>query len=110
MAVAEITNIVIERGTDFDATFIVFNSDDSAASFSGASVIAKIRKHPTSPSSVSFTATIDVNAGSISIALTKQQTILLSTGRNYYDILVTKDGKTFKIIKGTAIVEESASL
>ena len=110
MAVAEVTNIVIEKGTDFDATFIVFNSDDSAASLSGASVIAKIRKHPTSPSSVSFTATIDGNAGSISISLTKQQTILLSTGRNYYDILVTKDGKTFKIIKGTAIVEESASL
>jgi hypothetical protein len=51
-----------------------------------------------------------VNAGSISIALTKQQTVLLSTGRNYYDILVTKNSKTFKIIKGTAIVEESTSL
>jgi hypothetical protein len=110
MAVAEVTNIVIEKGTDFDATFVVFNSDDSAASFSGASAVAKIRKHPTSPSSVSFTVTINENAGSISIALTKEQTALLSTGRNYYDILVTKDSKTFKIIKGTAIVEESASL
>ena len=75
-----------------------------------SSAIAKIRKHPTSPSSVSFTVTINGNAGSIYITLTKEQTALLSTGRNYYDILVTKDSKTFKIIKGTAIVEESASL
>jgi hypothetical protein len=110
MAVAEVTNIVIEKGTDFEATFNIFNDDNSTASLSDSSAVAKIRKFPTSSESTAFSCTINVSKGSVSIALTKEQTSSLKSGRNYFDILITKSSKTFKVLKGTMIVEESNSV
>jgi len=39
MAVAEITNIVIEKGTDFEATFNLFEPDQSIAVLAGLTVL-----------------------------------------------------------------------
>lgn len=123
MAVAEINNIIIEKGTDFEATFKIFNDDNSLATLSGTSVVSKIRKYPTSPNSVSFggpplvpggppsgSPSININSGTVTIYLSKEQTTTLSSGRNYFDILLTKASNTFKVLKGTIIVEDSSSL
>jgi hypothetical protein len=38
------------------------------------------------------------------------QTANLKAGRNYFDVVLTINSKRIKVIKGTAIVEESASV
>jgi hypothetical protein len=111
MAVAEITNIVIEKGTDFEATFNLFNPDNSSTSLSGLSTTyATIRKFPESTDSEEFSKTITTGTGTIKLSLTSDQTARLKAGRNYFDIVLTIGGKKIKVIKGTAIVEESASV
>jgi hypothetical protein len=111
MAVAEITNIVIEKGTDFEATFNLFDPDQSASVISGlTTTYASIRKYPDATSYEEFGKTITAGTGTIKLTLTSTQTSNLKAGRNYFDVVLTLDGKKVKVIKGTAIVEESASV
>jgi hypothetical protein len=111
MAVAEITNIVIEKGTDFEATFNLFDPDQSASVIAGlTTTYASIRKYPDATSYEEFGKTITAGTGTIKLTLTSTQTSNLKAGRNYFDVVLTLDGKKVKVIKGTAIVEESASV
>jgi len=111
MAVAEITNIVIEKGTDFEATFNLFDPDQSASVLSGlTTTYASIRKYPDATAYEEFSKTITAGTGTIKLTLTATQTANLKAGRNYFDVVLTIDSKKTKVIKGTAIVEESVSL
>lgn len=111
MAVAEITNIVIEKGTDFEATFNLFNPNQSASVLTGlTTTYANIRKYPDSTTGEEFSKIITAGTGTIKLTLTATQTANLKAGRNYFDVVLTIDGKKTKVIKGTAIVEESASV
>jgi hypothetical protein len=111
MAVAEVTNIVIEKGTDFEATFNLFDPDQSASYLSGVTTtFATIRKFPDSTTGEEFSKTITAGTGIIKLSLTATQTANLKAGRNYFDVVLTLDGRKIKVIKGTAIVEESASV
>jgi hypothetical protein len=111
MAVAEITNIVIEKGTDFEATFNLFDPDQSASILSGLSTTyATIRKFPDATTGEEFTKIITAGTGTIKLSLTATQTANLKAGRNYFDVVITMNNKKIKVIKATAIVEESASV
>ena len=111
MAVAEITNIVIEKGTDFEATFNLFEPNQSASVLTGlTTTYAAIRKFPEATTYEEFSKTITTGTGTIKLTLSSTQTARLSAGRNYFDVVLTLDGKKIKVIKGTAIVEESASV
>lgn len=111
MSVAEITNLVIEKGTYFESTFNLFDPDQSASVLSGlTTTYARIRKHPTATSYQEFGKIITAGTGTIKITLTPEQTSNLSPGRNYFDVILTIDGKKTKVIKGTAMVYDSVSL
>ncbi len=111
MAVAEITNIVIDKGTDFEATFSLFDPDQSATVLAGlTTTYATIRKYSDATNGEEFSKTITSAKGTIKLTLTAEQTANLKAGRNYFDVVLTIDGKKTKVIKGTAIVEESASV
>jgi len=111
MAVAEINNLVIEKGVDFEATFNLFNSDSSSSSLAGLSTsYASIRKYPTSTAYEEFAKLITAATGTIKLSLTAEQTSNLSEGRNYFDVVLTIDTKRIKVVKGTALVYESVSV
>jgi hypothetical protein len=111
MSVAEISNIVIEKGTHFEGIFSLFEPDQSASVLSGlTTTYARIRKYPGSPSYEEFSKTITAGTGTIKLSLTADQTSNLSPGRNYFDVILTVEGKKIKVIKGTVIVSESLSV
>lgn len=111
MAVAEITNVVIEKGTYFEAIFSLFDPDQSSSILSGLTTsYASIRKYPTATAYEEFSKTITAGTGTIKLSLTDEQTSRLIEGRNYFDVVLTIEGKKTKVIKGTAIVVESASV
>lgn len=105
-------NIVIEKGTDFEATYNVTNSDSSVYGLTNQSATAKIRKHPTATSSKSFTTSITVATGEILISMGATTTSELTSGRNYYDVILTHSitGKITKIFEGTALVKDTVSV
>lgn len=111
MAVAEITSLTIERGTDFDATFNILESDLSPLSLAYYSGFSKIRKYPTSSNYHSFTVGITTATGEVVISMGATTTSLLTPGRNYFDIVIVSPSisgsvKT-KVVEGTIIVSES---
>ena len=104
-------NLTIEKGTDFEATFNVTNADGTVFSLNGYSATSKIRKHPTSSVSSSFSTLITVASGQIQISMGSTVTAALSSGRNYYDVIITQvgTGKIQKVFEGTAIVSDTVS-
>jgi hypothetical protein len=48
--------------------------------------------------------------GRVTISMNKETTKLLSTGRNYFDILLTNQFETIKPVKGTIMVEDTSSV
>ncbi len=105
-------NIIIEKGTDFEATYNVTNNDSSVYSLTNQAATAKIRKHPTATTSTSFTTSITTSTGEIKISMTAANTALLTAGRNYYDVILTHatTGKKVKIFEGTALVHDTVSV
>jgi hypothetical protein len=110
MAVSSV-NLIIDKGTDFEATFNVFEPSSEVATFSNFVGTCKIRKYPSSPTSISCQVIITAATGEIKIRMTKQNTLLLSNGRNYYDVILTStiDSSTFKVVEGTIIVNDTVS-
>lgn len=120
MAVA-VVNLNLEKGTDFDAKFKIFQSDSSNYQFSQFySGKAKIRKYPSSPVFHEFKVDIIAQSGEIIISMAKTTTELLSSGRNYYDVLITGPARnpngigvtyaTSKVVEGSIIVSDTASV
>ena len=105
-------NIIIEKGTDFEATYNVTNNDSSVYSLTNQAATAKIRKHPTATTSTSFTTSITTSTGEIKISMSAANTALLTAGRNYYDVILTHSttGKKVKIFEGTALVHDTVSV
>ena len=105
-------NIVIEKGTSFEATYNVTNNDSSVYSLTNQTATAKIRKHPTATTSKSFTTSITTSTGEIKISMGSTVTSELTSGRNYYDVILTHatTGKVIKIFEGTAIVKDTVSV
>lgn len=105
-------NLTIEKGTDFEATFNVSNSDGSVFSLLNYTATSKIRKHPTATTAKSFSTSITVATGEIKISMGSSATAELSAGRNYYDVIITQSGggKIQKVFEGTVIVSETVSV
>ena len=107
-----VVNIVIEKGTSFEATYNVTNSDDSVYSLNNQSATAKIRKYPAASVSKSFTTSITTATGEIKISMASTVTSDLSAGRNYYDVILTHatTEKVTKIFEGMAMVNDTVSV
>lgn len=104
-------NLTIEKGTSFETTFNITNSDDSVFVLFNFSASAKIRKHPTATTSKSFSTTITSAIGEIKISMGSTVTANLTSGRNYYDVVITNSqtNKVQKVFEGTVIVSDTVS-
>ena len=105
-------NFILDKGTDFEEEFNLTEDDGSPLNLVGYTAVAKIRKHPTAPKYKPFTITfIDREKGRLKISLSNTQTTGLDAGRNYYDLLLTDgSGKIRKVVEGSIIVNETATL
>ena len=111
MAVPSV-NLTLDKGTDFEATFTVTNSDGTAFTLNNYSATAKIRKHPTASSYQLFQTTITTATGEIKVSMSSSVTSLLTPGRNYYDVIITKTAtnKITKVFEGMILVNNTVSV
>lgn len=113
MAVAAV-NLVLEKGTDFSATFNVSGPDNGPISLVDYNALSKIRKYPSAIKFTSFETEVfgDVNNPSIKVSMGRSDTLNLSSGRNYFDILLVdmNTGHTVKVVEGAVIVSDSVSI
>jgi len=106
-----VVNIRIDKGTNFEATFTVENSDGSAFNLLNYAATAKIKKHPGASTSTSFSTVMTVSTGEIKISLTAAQTAELSPGINTYDVIITDSNTSAitKVFEGMARVYDSVT-
>jgi hypothetical protein len=100
-------NIVIEKGADYFATFTITKPDGTAYDLSDSSALSTLRKYPESDTiSATFSSTITVATGKVTVSLGNTITSDLDMGRYYYNIVVTNNNslKKTRVIEGMAIV------
>lgn len=104
-------NITIEQGADFASTFTITNSDGSVYNLLNTSATAKLKKFPESETSYSFSTSITVSTGKITLSMANTVTSTIPSGRYYYDILLTNNvsGLKTRVIQGMALVSAAVS-
>lgn len=104
-------NIIIEQGADFASTFTITNSDGTVYNLLNNSATAKLKKFPESKTSYSFSTSIIVSTGKITISMGNDVTSEIPSGRYYYDILLTNNisGLKTRVIEGMAFVSAAIS-
>lgn len=108
MASAYVSNINIDQGADFSASFKLDDAGTSVpinlTQFRG---IGQLRKHPGAKFGVQFDLRIpNPTKGDIIISLTSAQTSVLKEGRYVYDVVLisNKDNKVYRVVEGMALV------
>lgn len=110
MAAVSVVNLTIHKGTYFEETFSLTAEDGLGLNLTGASVTAKLKKHPTAGIAYTFSTTLTVNDSTVKITMPSAVTATLPGGRSYYDIIITSSGGIVsKVLQGNVIVEETAS-
>jgi len=104
-------NITIQKGTDFQNVYTISNPDGSPLDLTGYSGVAKIKKFPESTTSSPFSVGIVSTAGQVVLSMASTVTSQLSSGRHYYDILLTSpSNKKDRTFEGMALVTSTVSV
>ena len=110
MAVAEVTHLTIEKGTDFEYDFQLFDDNNEFINLENCQVIAKIKKYPRSKSFNTFDVVfLNRSQGIIRLLMSNSSTIFLTEGRNVFDIgVIYPNSKIKLVVDGTIIVKETS--
>ena len=111
MSAVYVHNITIDRGTDYEQEYDMFQVGGKVVNLTNHNAKAQLRKHKGSSTSVSFTVGfVNREKGKIKLTIPSWLTSRLKPGRYVYDILFTKPAGTQEIVlEGTVRVREGIS-
>lgn len=102
---AQIQNIYIDQGTTFSLSLVVNDQNGDLKDLSDYTVAAQMRKSYYTNTSISFTAAVSLPAeGEVTISLTAVQTSAIKAGRYVYDIEITGEGETLRVLEGIVVI------
>jgi hypothetical protein len=100
-------NIVIDQGADFSTTITVTDDAGDAVDLTNYTASGQIRKHYTSNTAYSFTASFAVprSSGQITLSLSRTVTSSMEAGRYVYDVEITSGANTrSRLVEGIATI------
>ena len=97
-------NLFIDQGTDYQTTITLTDVDDNVVNLAGYTANAQLRKTYTSSNAVSFTVALTEATGEVRLSLTDTQTSNIVAGRYVYDVLLTANTITTRIVEGIVTV------
>lgn len=111
MASIYVSNLIINSGASFSQDFFLEDSaTNSAMNLSSSSVASQMRKWSGSTGVTTFTASIvNSQTGQIRISLGSSITSALKPGRYVYDVLLTNNNSTTRVVEGMALVREGVT-
>jgi hypothetical protein len=98
------SHLVIDQGSTYSVTLNVTDINGDPMNLNGYTPHAKIKKWYTSNSSIDFNASINVDNGSVTLALDSNTTANIAPGRYVYDVVVTDNLSTSRIVEGLVVV------
>jgi hypothetical protein len=108
-ASSPVVNLVIEKGTDFEASFYLSGDDGGPLNLLYSVASASLKKHPKSITNYPFNVGITTSESEVYISMGRTMTETLPSGRNHFDIFITNTELDFKtrVVTGTIIVEDT---
>jgi hypothetical protein len=107
---AAYVNLFLEQGTTFSTTITMDDVYGNAFDLNGYSASSQIRKSYYSANpTATFTATINVQSSTITLALTRTQTASIAPGRYVYDVIISNSSTTKRILEGVVDVSPSVT-
>ena len=102
---AQIQNIYIDQGTTFSLSLMVNDQNGDPKDLTDYTAAAQMRKSYYTNTSINFTAEISLpEDGEVTISLTAVQTSAIKAGRYVYDIEITGDGETLRVLEGIVVI------
>jgi len=102
---ATITNLYIDQGTTFNTVVDLTNQDGTVMDLQGYTVAAQMRKSYQSSTAYNFVATVeDEAAGQIKLSLDPTTSSSMQAGRYLYDVEISSNIETFRVLQGIAII------
>jgi hypothetical protein len=111
MASIYVSNLIINSGASFSQDFFLEDSaTNSAMNLSSSSVTSQMRKWSGSTGVTTFTSSVvNSQTGQIRISLGSSITSSLKPGRYVYDVLLTNNTSTTRVVEGMALVREGVT-
>jgi hypothetical protein len=99
-------NLVIDQGTDFEATIDVTDNEDNVFDLTDYTATAQMRKNYAASAATTFTCTTNGIDGQINLSLVNSITADLTPGRYLYDVEITSisSGKVIRVVEGIVTV------
>ena len=82
-------NLLIDQGTTYSTTLTLTDENGEILDLSGANAASQIRKSYTSSVAASFTASVNVEFGEVTLSLSAETSGNLVAGRYVYDVELT---------------------
>lgn len=102
---ATIQNLYIDQGTTYSLSITLSDQFGDVKNLTEYTVAAQLRKSYYSSTSTNFTAEVSAPTdGEITISLTATQTSALKAGRYVYDIEITSEVETLRVLEGIVVV------
>jgi hypothetical protein len=102
---AQIQNIYIDQGTTFSLSLVVNDQSGDLKDLTDYTAAAQMRRSYYTNTAISFTAEITLpEDGEVTISLTALQTSAIKAGRYVYDIEITGDGETLRVLEGIVVI------
>jgi len=102
---AQIQNIYIDQGTTFSLSLGVNDQNGDPKDLSDYTVAAQMRKSYYTNTSIDFTAEVSLpEEGEVTISLTAEETSAIKAGRYVYDIEITGEDETLRVLEGIVVI------
>jgi hypothetical protein len=102
---ATIQNLYIDQGTTYSLSLLVDDQNGDSKDLTDYTVAAQMRKSYYSTTAINFGAEISSPLdGEITISLTATNSSAIKAGRYVYDIEITGEGETLRVLEGIVVV------
>jgi hypothetical protein len=99
-------NLIIDQGSTFSVELDLTDDNGDALNLVGFSANAQMRKWYTSTNATTFSTSVNVYSGQISLTLSANQTGALTAGRYVYDVELTdtSSNAVSRVVEGIVTV------
>lgn len=102
---AQIQNIYIDQGTTFSLSLTVNDQFGDIKNLTDYTAAAQMRKSYYTSTAIDFTADVSLPVeGEVTISLTAQETSSIKAGRYVYDIEISNEDETLRVLEGIVVV------
>jgi len=102
---AQVQNLYIDQGTTFSLSIIVSDQNGDPKDLTDYTAAAQMRRSYYTNTAIDFTADVTMpDDGEVTISLTAEETTAIKAGRYVYDIEISSDSETIRVLEGIIVI------